>query len=346
VAGGVTLGLCALTRPEGLLVAAVLITMRLVADRFGPAADGATSPRGRRGPHWLRLAAAVVPFLVVVAPYEIWRVSFYGYLFPNTFYAKTGTTTALVARGMVYTGYFVTEREVAVALAVVGALFALARWRRDALRLALVALLVVFEGYILWVGGDYFPSWRFFVPLLAPLMLVAVEGARFLVSHLPKRRATTLAAVGVGALLAVVYYNSAIEQLQPDSYYMTLSKLHNSYVNLWGTAGLWLRDNTTPDTTTAAKGAGAIAYYGNRYVIDVYGLNDLHIGHLPVGDMGAGKAGHEKSDPAYVLARKPDYIFGQWADYFDPLAALLAQQYKSVTVYTPTGPTMDWLVHR
>jgi hypothetical protein len=59
--------------------------------------------------------------------------------------------------------------------------------------------------------------------------------------------------------------------------------------------------------------------------------------------MGEGKAGHEKSDPAYVLARKPDYIFEQWANYFDPIAPQLAREYTKVSAHSPTGPALDWL---
>jgi len=46
-------------------------------------------------------------------------------------------------------------------------------------------------------------------------------------------------------------------------------------------------------------------------VVDMLGLNDTHIAHLPAGFF---EAGHNKYDPDYVLARRPDLI----ADWIDP----------------------------
>jgi hypothetical protein len=343
-AGGLTLGLSVLTRPEGLLVATVVLSTRALADWLA-------HRRGRTQHHESNVEPAIqysplaslLPFLLVVMPYEVWRISFYGYLFPNTFYAKTGTTAALIGRGLYLANYFVAERSVLMAFAAVGVGFAFLRWKTQSLQLCLAMLLLIYGAYTIWVGGDYFPSWRFYVPLLAPLALLSIEGVRAVTSLLPRHAAVRVSAAAVAAILAFVYVRGAVEQLQPDSVPMEESSLHDSYVNLWGSAGVWLRDNTPPGATTAAKGAGAIAYFSDRFVIDVYGLNDLHIGHLQVADMGEGKAGHEKSDPAYVLSRRPDYIFEQWANYFDPVAPQLAQQYRKVTAHSPTGPSLDWL---
>jgi hypothetical protein len=38
------------------------------------------------------------------------------------------------------------------------------------------------------------------------------------------------------------------------------------------------------------------------------GLNDAHIAHRELPDMGQGLAGHEKGDGAYVYARRPAFV--------------------------------------
>ena len=43
-----------------------------------------------------------MPFVIVVAPFYVWRLSYYGYLFPNTFYAKTGLDVAYLKSGLKY----------------------------------------------------------------------------------------------------------------------------------------------------------------------------------------------------------------------------------------------------
>jgi hypothetical protein len=72
--------------------------------------------------------------------------------------------------------------------------------------------------------------------------------------------------------------------------------------------GLWLKDNASPDAVIATNTAGTIPYYSGLRTIDMLGLNDVHIAHRDMPDMGARYAGHEKADGRYVLDRKPDYI--------------------------------------
>ena len=56
--------------------------------------------------------------------------------------------------------------------------------------------------------------------------------------------------------------------------------------------------------------------------IDMLGLNDLHIGHRQMPDMGSGPVGHEKYDVDYVLQRAPSYILvGVYGLSPDPLPA-------------------------
>ena len=97
---GLWLALAAMTRPEGLLVAAVvaahvLIRRRLRLDRH----------------QW----AAVALFLVVWAPWFAWRWWYYGHPFPNTYYAKASGATSpryvaeLRAAGRYYVWQWATQ---------------------------------------------------------------------------------------------------------------------------------------------------------------------------------------------------------------------------------------------
>jgi hypothetical protein len=59
--------------------------------------------------------------------------------------------------------------------------------------------------------------------------------------------------------------------------------------------------------------------------------------------MGEAVPGHEKSDPAYVLARQPSYVLASWEDYFNPVVAQFKEQYVYETVRSPLGPEVKWL---
>jgi hypothetical protein len=354
VVAGLLLGLAALTRPEGLLVAVLLLGSRFWLDR-------------REGlPHMKLLVTALAPFLAIVVPYQLWRITFYGYPFPNTFYAKTGTNLAVIGRGAGYAWQF-TERHwlpVVLALACLGLLawgwlshkgrpketvsgadYISLKAPNYSLAAVLGLVVVVYAVYVVYVGGDWFPSERFFVPLLAPVVLLAAVGAYALVSRVGQGSGRRVR-VAVLGLVAVAYAGYALWQQRPGGELADETHRHNIYIDRWGSAAVWLREHTQPGTWTAARAAGAIAYYSQRPTIDMFGLNDLHIGHLEVANMGEAVPGHEKSDPAYVLSRQPSYVLASWEDYFNPVAEEFKQQYGYETVRSPLGPEVKWLVTR
>jgi hypothetical protein len=331
VLAGVALALAALMRPEGLLVAAIFLAVRAIQER-----------RRLRMVLW-----TLLPFVAIVGTYEIWRISFYGYPFPNTFYAKTGTALALIERGLSHFSYFIGDDWLLVPLAAFGIVLALlVRRLRGGILAGLAVLVVVYSLYIVWAGGDHFPGWRFFVPLIAPMVLLAQEGVRYLLDRLPPRGVVRWAAVGTAVLLLGWYARDAIALERADGWLRDRTGLHQAYVHKWGAAGLWLRENTGPGEWAAAKGAGALAYYSQRPVIDVYGLNDLHIGHLAVATMGTGNPGHDKQDPEYVLSRKPHYLLDEWINYFDPVRAEVEALYELRTTRSPIGNEIAWWVRK
>ncbi|HEX8221229.1 MAG TPA: hypothetical protein VF914_18710 [Chloroflexia bacterium] len=352
VVAGVLLGLASLTRPEGLLVAALLLSARAWLDR-------------REGlPYRALLGWSLALFIGMVVPYQLWRITFYGYPFPNTFYAKTGASLAVIGRGAAYAWQFAGRHWLLVALAL--ACLRLLVWAGVSRRrkpgsvasksddispkgpnyglASTMGLLVVAYGlYVVYVGGDWFPSERFFVPLLAPMSLLAGLASYALVSRLPSGSGRVVGAAVAGAVV-VAYAGYALWQQRPGGDLADDTYRHNIYIDRWGSAAIWLRENTPPDTWTAARAAGAIAYYSQRPTIDMFGLNDLHIGHLQVANMGEAVPGHEKSDPAYVLARQPSYVLASWEDYFNSVVAQFKARYAYQTVRSPLGPEVKWLV--
>jgi arabinofuranosyltransferase len=365
VLGGVVLALAALTRPEGVMVAAVLLLARAWQDRRA----------GRR--QWKSLAVSILSFAAIVVPYQAWRITFYGYPLPNTFYAKTGTTTALIGRGLEYVWDFALAHWFLVILTLLSLLLALLALVSAARKptgadvtanglpgdilapasptihnsediqstpaldaggyTALAWLVGIYTAYIVVVGGDWLTADRFFVPLVAPLALLA-QAATWRLDLL--LRPNTIARRVAPALLAAMvlgYAFTSLLQLGERSTVTRRSLSDELNTRWWAAAGFWLREHTPPDTLVAVQGAGAIAYYGQRPVLDMFGLNDLYIAHRQVDDIGTGKAGHEKKDPEYVLSQRPDYIVREWEMYFGDKAPAVENLYSNSTVRTPTG---------
>ncbi|NOK61637.1 MAG: hypothetical protein GFH27_549313n45 [Chloroflexi bacterium AL-W] len=319
---GALFGLAAMTRPEGVLVGGVT-GLHLLWSLW----------RDRRIA-WQPVAALSVGFLLIFGPYYIWRFSYYGYPLPNTFYAKVGGTGAQAFRGLFYAADFAIAQAPLIAFALFGGIMTA---RRRAAHVGavgfLVLLLSIYTLYIIAVGGDHFPYYRFFVPLVPPLVLLAAVGVAHFTRHLSPR--LMISVLVVCAALGVTWQ-------APQLY---ASRTLNTDGQVWGEnsvveknreIGLWLGAHTTSDTLIATGIAGALPFYSERPVLDALGLNDLHIAHLEVPTMGQGVAGSEKTDVAYILSQRPGYIPHNSAGVFrgDPT---FESMYESMTLRGPEG---------
>jgi hypothetical protein len=100
--------------------------------------------------------------------------------------------------------------------------------------------------------------------------------------------------------------------------------------------GKWLKANAPRGTLIAVDAAGQVPYFSELPAIDMFGINDLHIGRLPVPTLGQGTPGHEKFDLVYVVQRQPQYvvIFGNLLDS--------VKEYERA----PVEWTKDWQLYK
>lgn len=176
LAASFSLAGAALTRPEGLLIAAVcfswFIGQRMLdalpsLDRRGIAAAGIVW-RLIKGLDWREIAYLVAPFALLIASHFLFRYAYYGEWLPNTYYAKFvrpwwEAGVRYYAAAALETGLYLL-----LPLAVVAAW---RHWRRerDSIYSLSLLLVVLHALYVMRVGGDYF-EWRpldFYWPLLA-----------------------------------------------------------------------------------------------------------------------------------------------------------------------------------
>lgn len=282
---GLLCALASLARPEGLLVTAVLLSHRarlVIRDREYSA------------------AYMLLLFLLLFLPYFVWRYSYYGYLLPNTFYAKVGFSYLQVYRGLKYAFRFVVATAlICLPLIDPSALHAALK-RYNSLKL-LLFLAGAYSAYLVLVGGDSMPAMRFFTPIMPVVCLLS---------------AMSIAAVVRGKGLAVFVTAAVIQNLVMIGYFPITPIIKIDKVAEYGKeAGLWLKRHADPNALLATNGAGAMPYYSKLETVDMLGMNDTHIAHRRMDHMGAGIMGHEKGDGAYVLSRRPDYID---CGFYDP----------------------------
>jgi hypothetical protein len=332
-----------LARPDGALVplaGGIVLVARLLFER--------------RASTWRILLGLCGGFAVCYGPYFAWRLAYYGYLLPNTFYAKTGFTSAQLRRGWSYTADFATLlglRSLLALLALSAAALLIPAIRRRAAAgpaPLLWTLLLLTVAYVVAVGGDHFPHGRFFIPILPPLMLLFVYGLRSVVAArllLPKLAGW--AAVGLGGAILALSVVRNVQQFPPSDSRIPARPIwgENSVALKNREVGYWLFANTPPETVITTGIAGTLPYYSQRTVIDALGLNDLHIAHLSVPDMGSGDAGSEKTDPAYILDQKPDIIPFSTSGDFQPLPRFQAE-YELIEVVGPEGRGIKLFVRK
>ena len=263
----------------------------------------------------------LIPFIIMYGIYSYWRFYYFGYIFPNTYYAKTGGGIHQILRGLNYfSGFFLYTIWPVLALIVLP----FCREVRTSV-LYLLLLILSYLGYVILIGGDFLGMFRFFVPLLPLMAITAQEGFIALVqvifkliSHpFMKKVAATI------CLLALIFLIAKSARLSFDSDESRLIRFHQIVVNDQTAVGKWLRKNALPHESIAVIAIGAISYYSELTSIDRLGLTDSYIAHTEMEHMGKGLAGHEKRNFGYILSRKPTYFFG-------PLAVPLHTQ------YTPT----------
>lgn len=318
IAAPALFALAGLTRPEGLLFFSV-VSAHLMIEEF----------RNRRKLLSGRLIVWAAVFAVVFLPYYLWRFNYYGFPFPNTFYAKVGGGADQYLRGLHYLWLFAKSFGLLLLLPpLVAIAFQPVRKRWAELFILQTGAYVT---YVAYVGGDGLAFFRFMVPVLPFIYLLAQEGALLLYrwgSHLTLVQRTPLIPSAAGVLLALALVLTGKHALSavlfPESYrwrepqselsFPGTGRDHhylwfdNYFVDRLAVAAKWLEHNAEPGAVVASTPAGAIGYYMSLNVIDMLGLNDLHIARATTENMGKGRAGHEKGDGRYVLSRSPDYI--------------------------------------
>ena len=236
-----------------------------------------------------RLAALAPWALVLPALVTTFRLVYYGYPLPNTYYLKvTGWDLASrLAAGAVYTeGFFKSYGLVWLVSA--GGAYASRDRRFQALWLIGVPLVA----YGVWVGGDSFHGLRFLAPWLPVLLLLGFLAPGY--AGWPERSWRHLSVIGtLGVLVWATTGYRFGEGPSPEAGFVR--------------AGLFLGRVTGPGTSMAHLWAGTIPYFAERPSIDLLGKCDARIAHM-AAQPGLSKPGHNKFDFAYSLALEPDLV--------------------------------------
>ena len=284
----------AMTRIEGVAYAGLLLTYGLVCDfRKGRLVQRA----------WLgKIGLFTVPLLA----WHLWRISYYGWPLPNTYYAKMGGSSTLMD-GVRYHYHFALDNFgnigifMAIALlTVAGWLLALRQRKLSHAHTLVLAVAALHTAIVLYSGGDWMPFNRLIVPILPiayVLLMVGYEGF----AGSPWSHRHTLALRVLGAGLAVVF---VWQSLQATSDAIPTAERLTQETNDFKVAGQYLRETYPEDTTVAAINAGAMMFEAGLPFIDLVGLVDEEVAHDPMPARRDGKF----ASLEYLVEREPGVI--------------------------------------
>ncbi len=346
---GIALALAAMTRPEGLLVAAVIGGHRFAINLL----------RDKRVKPLRAELGCIGVFLLLWAPWFAWRFWYYGHLFPNTYYVKAAGeasakyTSQMHSNGLYYVKQWLVQSKMlyAAPFALMGLL--LARPRTPGFVYGTVAFLLslVYLGYAVRVGGDFMGLHRFVMPIFVIGAIGFSLGLRKLESLVPK---VPLAGPLVALVCLSLFAYSQLRLTQESVRYKNWSDDNGidtpSYLAVYAhdrrLIGEQMRSCFRDDDFSIFGGVGAKPYHAKAKGIDVFGLVSDVVAH-EVPRTGT-RAGHNKWAPNSLLYKvyEPDFVFHCYSLHHDPNRPTIncgpsgarywtSKGYEQVTMHVP-----------
>ncbi|MEO6694929.1 MAG: hypothetical protein ABIY50_09360, partial [Ignavibacteria bacterium] len=301
--------LATLTRPEGLYFFGLIIIHKLFFTIKDHRKDFLSVFFSKH--NLISYSIYVIPIIL----YFLIRYSYYGYLFPNTYYAKTGFSEAYFNSGIEYFTKFLTTY-LFYGIILIAPLY-LFKKKENIFEMSLFYFLIVsFIIYTISVGGDVLKQNRFFLPILP---LIYILFAKFLSElyfilkgKLNNPKISFSVIILITAAICIYYYSSQKELLSKDI------QGENGLVDKMKIAGNWFKNKQQQlgrPLNLAATTIGAVSYFAgsNVNVIDLLGLTDKEIAHNPklIPEISEQTIGWKERNynADYVMSRDPDYIY-------------------------------------
>jgi hypothetical protein len=309
---GLAVALCTLCRPEG----AALIALGGVALAL-TSRDATSSLR--------RLLPWSLPILLLVGGYELFRLRYFGYPLPNTFYVKT-SGDGLWQRGVSYLGLAAAEfgwplvGVCGLCLAFLPLKAFLLPGQRASLATRVLTACTAIAAtvqllYVARIGGDFLDLYRFLTPLLPAAFCVTTSALYSAFSLLRGGWRYAVPALGAGLFFSHVrsQWAMAREATQVAASSRAALRLEplgwtRLYALRWRGIGSWLFRNRRAEDSTAVGAAGALPYFAELPNLDLFGLNDLEIARH--GRLIGNRPGHQRfATMDYLLAQRPTFVF-------------------------------------
>jgi hypothetical protein len=306
-----------LTRPESILFGVLFIFIFFVQHFSESGFKKAIT----------KIIAPTLAYASTLVMVTSWRLSYFGYAFPNTYYAKvSGSLKDNITVGLGYVSklfYGYPHLGFIIALLVFFLLILLNKWRREKRNLQLspndkiqvILITVVFAGLLLPVltGGDHFKFSRFYQCII-PLSYAAVLNFPFLNKYVGKlytnsRKTSILVTAAVLVGIFFIAKSTWFEFVAADK--ISANRILGDFNHAFNGRTIAEKENKTfesckkyPSIGLLAAGGFCYSYKGNT--IDLMGLNSTIMAHAT--RIKQGFRNHASFDVNGFWKLKPDIV--------------------------------------
>jgi len=293
----ITFLLASLTRPEGMFVFALIIFYKFISSKGV----------------WKAILIELAILLIPLSLYLSFRLFYYGYPFPNTFYAKTGFTEFYLTRGLNYFWDFAKSYTLYGSFLLLPVFLWKARSIRETQMLFYFLCIVYISGIII-IGGDVLPMHRFFLPIIPLIYILVAKSLQYLNSIYAKDNL-----IKKNLFIVIIFFIISAGIIIHKNEKTKLNLVYRTEIGLVTKMKVyaeWLKEQQEKRSsrlTAAASTIGAVGYFSQAKIIDLLGLTDEFIAHNPKELTGLTEAApstwrenHYNAD--YVLDQMPDYI--------------------------------------
>jgi hypothetical protein len=182
-------------------------------------------------------------------------------------------------------------------------------------------------------------GYRFGTPYLAPGLFAAAIGANAIADACRDARRPLLLC-GLASILALLLFHT-VESVRTVRAYargeVNCAMLGEGFERM----GLWVRDNAEPDAVVAAYEVGALGYFGDRRVVDYFGLITPAITKEVKSAGGVSRLRRGNAPQAvqriaaHVVTERPSLLFVNAGGTFQTGAAVPGQNVRSGNLAFP-----------
>ncbi|MCX7875507.1 MAG: hypothetical protein N2321_04975 [Melioribacteraceae bacterium] len=293
-------------RPEGLVFFILLLVIEIVYNLYNNKEIKIISRLKNSLP--AKLKKVLIYFVIIQFFYIGFRLIYFGYPLPNTYYAKTEYSFNFILRGLDYfIKYFSTDLFYGVLFLPTIIRFLVKKYDRIEFIIFLFSLKYIVLTII--IGGDVLPIGRFYIPITSLVYIIFIYSLISLLNYYNvKINVKYFLFITIIILLFSLnnYNKNYDEMIEKRSYEIGLVTKMKSYAK-------WINKNNSKNVTVALSTIGAFSFYTDAKIIDIVGLTDSYIAHNPKEEKGINEElpviwKERHYNTSYVMSRKPDYI--------------------------------------